>query len=298
MKKYLVFCIVLITVVFTGTMVMADTNFPPPPDPTYRQDGVAPAYINNLANELALLDPFPYPHKVLWWRTWGSCPTNPPGCIPQSTFGENPGLPVGYDGYVLLFNEPNIQGGGSNYMPYDQAVPAYMAFRSQFPNAKIVVGNISLWTPGWYEFFYNLCIATPGCIAPNYVGWHEYTDNLQDARNSSLFLDSRHDVQSHGAIMWITEFGDTNGDIYNDTLMVKAFRSKPYIERWAYFTNRAQENEVWWPSMWDNMQLFDWNTDALTDQGIWFRQTLYCSDRPDRCTNYFPLILKDNDPYP
>jgi hypothetical protein len=53
-----------------------------------------------------------------------------------------------------------------------------------------------------------------------------------------------------GGTYWVTEFADTIGEVANDKILVDHFRSHSWIQRWAYFTNRAQGNKPRYPSEW------------------------------------------------
>jgi hypothetical protein len=120
--------------------------------------------------------------------------------------------------------------------------------------------------------FYDICF-TSGCVMPKYIGWHIYISSVSDAAYIHLFLDGVHNMEFPDTKWWITEFADVNGDVYTDAVLVSEFRKRPWIERWAYFCNRAKGDEPWYPKDW-NVKLIDWVSEQPTEIGRWYA----CSD--------------------
>jgi len=210
-----------------------------------------------------------------WFYTWGACSSSPI-CVPMSYAGEDPQLPADYSDYILLFNEPNNPPPFGGTLSPDEAVLLYMELVDKYPYAKFVVGNCNLFHRTWMQDFRNLCTD----IMPVYWGFHVYITDPSEAEHIGLFLDGIHQWEFPGS-WWITEFADVNGDVYNDAVVLSEFRKRDWIERWAYFTNRARGDEPWYPPGW-NVQLLDWDTGELTEIGKW-----YASQK-----TYIPLIVK------
>jgi hypothetical protein len=200
-----------------------------------------------------------------WYYTWTSC--NVPNCVPMSWGGEDLNLPLDYSGYILLFNEPD-RPEQSNITP-ENGVAIYKQFKLKYPYAKWVVGNV--WYAQWLYTFRDLCAADPECEVPTIWGLHAYVGYIEYLPKITKYLEDAHN--NLGGIFWITEFAGVFGDIRIDEGLVRFFESHNWIERWAYFTNRAQETETWYPSGWD-VQLYDWNTGELTKIGNWYAYRL------------------------
>ena len=66
-------------------------------------------------------------------------------------------------------------------------------------------------------------------------------------------------------------------------LYLNEFKKRPWIERWAYFTNRAKGDEPWYPESW-TVQLFDWDTGEPTDIGRWYMGELH--------NTYMPVVTR------
>lgn len=75
-----------------------------------------------------------------WWYVWGPCPLDaPPGCVPMSWAGADPNLPIDYNDYVILFNEPD-RPDQANLSPAI-ALVRYKELVQMYPRVKWVVGN-------------------------------------------------------------------------------------------------------------------------------------------------------------
>jgi hypothetical protein len=215
-----------------------------------------------------------------WWYVWAPCPLNaPPGCVPMSRDGSDPQLPIEYNGYVLLFNEPhNVEPFGNPIEP-DEALQVYMTLSEEYPRAKWVVGNIIFWGhwQNWLLSFHDMCSVTPGCYMPEYWGIHVYVSGNNWIDYIKGELDGLHNYI--GGKFWITEFAEVTGNVSMDNAMLELFKRTPYIDRWAYFTNRAHGNEPWYPAGW-NVQLFDYATGEPTSIGDWYAHGLHKSFIP------------------
>jgi hypothetical protein len=200
-----------------------------------------------------------------WYYDWGACPSIPAGCVPMSYAGENPNLPKDYRGYILLFNEPN------NFPPYGETITPqegatiYLNLRTLYPNAKWIVGNVSAWSLQWLVDFRAAC--GDNYVAPAAWGIHGYVEAWITTGQLIDWWTEAHDTM--GGTFWITEWADTNGNIENDEFLINWFESQNWIERWAYFCNRAKGTEPWYPTDWV-VQLFNWGTGEPTKIGNWY----------------------------
>jgi hypothetical protein len=193
--------------------------------------------------------------------------------------GEDPSLPVDYSGYVLLFNEPNNpEPYGHPIAPAD-AVVIFTQLREKYSNARFVVGNVNIYSRRWMIDFWRLCRITPGCELPEYLGFHIYVSDDQEVYNLHKYLDGMYQYEYPNTKWWITEFADVTGNVSRDEAMVREFKSRDWIERWAYFTNRASGKEPWYPADW-NVQLIDWYSGELTNIGEWYAHGFHRSILP------------------
>jgi hypothetical protein len=203
-----------------------------------------------------------------WYYNWGACPEAESRCVPMSWGGADPNLPVDYNNYVMLFNEPD-RPDQSNITP-ENALIIYKALKLKYPSAKWVVGNT--FYPNWLYKFYDLCTADADCIIPRYWGIHAYIGGAD-----FLPILQREFIKMHnkvGGTFWITEFASVYGDVSTDEGLVRFFKSQNWIERYAIFCNRAQGTEPWYPKSW-NVQLVDWDTGELTQIGEWYKYGLF-----------------------
>jgi hypothetical protein len=197
--------------------------------------------------------------KASWFYVWGSC--NVAGCVPMSRNGEDPNLPPDYNGYILLFNEPNNPEPYGHPIDPLEAVVIYLQLCDKYSHAKWVVGNVSAWGLDWLCEFYTHCDRPPQAY-----GMHGYVEGWITPQDLMNWWTEAHD--NLGGDFWITEFADSTGNTKNDEALVKYFKANSWIKRWAYFTNRAKGDEPWYPSGW-NVQLFDQNG-KMTKIGRWY----------------------------
>jgi hypothetical protein len=197
----------------------------------------------------------------------------------MSWAGADPNLSIGYNDYVLLFNEPD-RPDQANLTP-ETGVALYKALCLKYPQAKWVVGNV--FYAVWLYTFKTLCLLDPSIPMPTTWGLHAYTSSADYVPRMLSYLEDAH-VQL-GGDFWITEFGSVVGDVFADNALVKFFESKPWIKRWAIFCNRAKGDEWWFPQAWHDFQLFDWTTGELTNVGKWYRDGLH--------QIFIPIVRKD-----
>jgi hypothetical protein len=199
----------------------------------------------------------------------------------MSYAGEDPKLSADYSGYVLLFNEPNnIAPFGSPILPEEGAV-LYQILRNKYPLAKWVIGNVSAWAFDWLVKFDKACGGPDGHAIVSAWGMHGYVEAQITAQQLISWWTQAHSIL--GGTFWITEWADTLGNVKNDDTIVKFFEAQAWIERYAYFTNRAKGDEPWYPKEW-NVPLFDWTTGKPTKIGNWFIKGLH--------QVYIPIVHK------
>lgn len=214
----------------------------------------------------------------VWYYNWGACPLGATNCVPMSWCGEDPNLPLNYSGYLLLFNEPEVETQ-CNITP-QHGIDDYMFLKMKYPAAKFVVGNSIFWGSWqyWLNFFWDICNANKDCIIPQYWGIHVYISGNTDW---IPYIDAQL-TRLHkrlGGTFWITEFAEINGNINTDNALVSLFLHTPWIARWAYFTNRSQATDPWVINGW-KVDLFDWNTGEPTDIGTWYIHGIYKTALP------------------
>jgi hypothetical protein len=202
-----------------------------------------------------------------WWYYYGNNP-NPedlldPRYVPMLQQGAiTANLPTDYDGYVLVFNEPDLQEWAM-YSP-QEAYDQWLVLRELYPN--IVFGNISHLGMWWIEEFMVLCDAD----CPELWGIHCYPWN--DWEFCEDFLVTVHNTV--GTNMWLTETQatpDGNPALLLD--IIKWAGETPWIERYAVFGNRDMSGEVWWPPSWGDVALVD--DDGLTRLGQMYKDEAF-----------------------
>ncbi len=201
-----------------------------------------------------------------WFYAWGTNQSDDPRYVPMSWSGDDPNLPTDYSGFVLLFNEPE-NPSQANIAP-EIAVQKYMALYGKYPNAKWVVGNSIFWGhwQNWLVAFRSICVAN-GYKIPDYWGIHVYLGGGAEwIPYVQSELDRLHN--SIGGTFWITEFAEINGNIAVDDKLMKLFQATPYIERYAYFTNRSISSDPWVLDGWRVDMYSQYGT--LTAVGDWY----------------------------
>ena len=185
-------------------------------------------------------------------------------------------LPVDYDGFVLFLNEPNNPAPfGANISP-GLAAERYAAFVQARPNAKLIVGNASAWSSMWYiEFIWALDENYPNTPKPQYYGFHGYVESWITASQLESWWDATEGfIYRYSGVhpeVWITEFADTTGDTESFTALMDVIESKPYITRYAYFTNRYDPTQPYIPAGWYDFNLIN-DDGTLSPMGLIYAQ--------------------------
>lgn len=218
-----------------------------------------------------------------WYYTWTEFP-NPNSqsstfaeYVPMSYYGlyDTNLLSTDYDGWILFLNEPN------NPAPYGSAIGSrlgaqrYADFVATYPNAKLVVGNVSVFATGWFiNFWDELKTNYPDTPFPIYYGIHGYTEDWINLYWVSSWINGFPDFiyRSTGIYpkeIWITEFCETTGDTVAFQDLLDLWYSNSYVTRYAYFTNRYDPLQPWIPSTWHDFGL--WENNSISPMGEVYR---------------------------
>ena len=192
--------------------------------------------------------------KASWFYVWSCKIIKHPTAqsVPMCKKTLDTSLPKDYSGFMLVFNEPNVSV--QDNLTVDQAVVEYDKIRNYYPNAKLVVGNVSIFATKWLKDF---------CARRQIerVGIHCYEEYYI---NSAYISDKLDDLYSTINLpMWVTEFNNIYPDTDKFGRLLDTITSKSYVERVAPFTNRQAGTE-WWEL--PNCDLVD-KTGTLTTKG-------------------------------
>ena len=208
--------------------------------------------------------------KVSWYYTWGTSQDllNDSSYIPMSRDGSIVNLPNNYSGFLLVFNEPNNpEPYGCNITPI-VAIERYRILGNKFPKAKMVVGGISCWDSAysgdWLKTFCSL-LKTQKLPKPYALAVHGYRESWITVSDIKSWWVKQQKIV--GTKVWITEMGDTEGNVANLKSLIDWIKKQSWIERYAVFTNRSN-HEAW--SIGDGVNLIDWNTGKLTAIGEYY----------------------------
>ena len=233
----------------------------------YSQPVYDPPFINENKG-IALVDPYLQDLDSVgatWYYTWTHypVPTADERYIPMSYYGLfDDNLPVDYDGFVLFLNEPNSPAPFGSEISPRVAADRYVAFVTARPNAKLVVGNCSAWSQGWYLYFVvELMENYPDAPLPEYYGFHGYIESYITPQQLDDWWDTSQrvieQVGGQPVEVWVTEFADTTGDTESLTDLMDVIQSKEYITRFAYFTNRYDPTQPYIPDGWHDFNLIE-----------------------------------------
>lgn len=202
---------------------------------------------------------------AMWYYTWTPLPSpkTDERYIPMSYYGLfDDSLPVDYDGFVLFLNEPNNPAPYGSGITPTLAADRYAAFVQARPHAKLIVGNASAWASMWYiEFIQALNNNYPNVPKPQYYGFHGYVESwITVSQLESWWNSTEGFIYRYSGVhpeVWITEFADTTGDTESLTALMDVIQSKPYITRFAYFTNRYDPEAEYIPAGWYDFNLIE-----------------------------------------
>jgi hypothetical protein len=188
--------------------------------------------------------------------------------IPMSRDGSMVNLPDGYSGFLLFLNEPNQKEPNGCDLSASDAIIRYKALIAKYPNAKLICGNCSCWDTVYSGSFlgdFTKAISDQHLKVPYAYGLHGYIEEWIDVLTLENFWEVQHSICN--TKIWISEFGDRNGNLTNFKQLIEWIKSKDWIERYAVFTNRSN-GEDW--AIGNGVNLIDWNTQQLTDIGKYY----------------------------
>ncbi len=178
-----------------------------------------------------------------WYYNWSDQGTNNAvEYVPMAYSGKTNRLQRGYNGYLLVFNEPNLPPpNGCNLTP-QEAAARYGQLRMDFPDAKMVVGGWSVFAKDWARDFVNE-LKAQDIPLPERWHVHAYTEEWITPAKAKEFLLYYQNLT--GGTYWITEFGSPAGKLDDFKSMTTWFSEQTWIERVAAYTNRQPGNAAW-----------------------------------------------------
>jgi len=182
--------------------------------------------------------------KPDWWYNWGVGDLSDPTFVPMLYNGyAESGLPFGYSGYVLVFNEPNNPSPfGCDVPYYPESVTRYAVLANLYPHAKFIVGGVSAWDWSWIVSFHKMAVR---CHLRLPVGYaiHGYANDYGTLTQMFSWWKYAHDkikTITSASEFWVTETSDMHGNpsvletIYNKIVSYN-------FERMAVYTNQQPE---------------------------------------------------------
>lgn len=160
--------------------------------------------------------------------------------------GELNGLPADYNGFLIVFNEPNLPEPNGCPLTPEDAASRYRNLRQDYPNAKMVVGNTSVWELGAWQTNYNWLPRFANLITddPPYAwGTHGYVEEWITASNVTSWVGSF--ARKYGRRMWVTETGICSGNTDELTKLLDGLNRIKSVERVAFYTDYQPDNVPW-----------------------------------------------------
>ena len=173
-------------------------------------------------------------------------------------------LGTDYAGYLLFLNEPDlgVQYGQCGLTDPNDAAAFYVETRYTFPEAKLIgphnFHDVSWhssaidWVTEWRQAVYNYTCSGSNpypnevpCGYPEMAGYGIHPYEGTTAENIQFIDDFYNLMVSWGESdkeLWVTEWGYciTQGDAgIQVTNTVSEFENRPFVTRYAYFTNRT-----------------------------------------------------------
>jgi hypothetical protein len=206
-----------------------------------------------------------------WYYTWGTDVSrlSDPRYVPMSRDGSMVDLPADYAGYLLVFNEPNVHEPNGCNLKVGVGLCRYKSLVEKYPQAKMIVAGVNqgdgVSSENWIKAFRD---GLPDYRLGKPYGYalHGYCTGSK----STPTLLERWWKNMHSWVelpIWITEYNDTKGRAGNLKSITEWIKQQPWIERYACFTNRSN-NEPW--AIGSGCNLIDWNTGQLTASGKYF----------------------------
>ena len=224
------------------------------------------------------------------WCDYGtSSPYDPPNSESTNLIKlAQTNLDPDYDGYLLIFNEPNFFNSNNPQCDKhpDEAAQIYVQIRNAFPNAQIVGPNLSesgLYSAIDYVELWRTEVLNLTGQYPNVVGYGVHSYRLNHNSTLNFLNDFYQAMQTWGEgekELWLTEFGFCKewGPTHVDELaeLVNDMESSTYdfVTRYAYYTTRQKEvippgDPTPTPATWEicNSDLYERFTFDLSERG-------------------------------
>jgi hypothetical protein len=185
---------------------------------------------------------------VKWWYTWGvdKAKLIDPTYIPMLRTGLEKDLPQDYDGFCLLFNEPENKEPNGIGISVTTMVSRYETAIIQHPKTKFVVGGV-----GWNQYAYmskfRSILIKENVSAPDYWHVHAYVYRSVGWTTSKIKTGLKK-FKTLGGLVWITEYAVPTKNVFTSVdfkSLTSWINSQDWIERYAAFTNRQQGKYPW-----------------------------------------------------
>jgi len=213
--------------------------------------------------------------------------------VPMSFSGRDMKIDPNYAGYILVFNEPDVAGQAN--VNQRKAVDRYLALKTKFKNATLVVGGVSVFVENaqWYacknengkpvtDSAGNPITSWISCFLneferrgisnqePKYWHAHAYINEGTDETGRLTLAAAKQTLLSlynkTGGTYWITEYSDVSGSTPGFCEFTRWLNQQAWIARYAPFATRVAGTESWYPlDFWGSPQkvsLIDYSSPA------------------------------------
>jgi hypothetical protein len=186
--------------------------------------------------------------QPLWWYDWGLGGQSYPDYVPMLRNGlPSEELNTDYNGYVLVFNEPNLpEPNGCNLPDYMVAVTRYAILTNIYPQAKFIVGGVSSWKYTWLVSFHKMVVRCKLRLPAGYA-IHGYANDYGTLAQMFKWWKTAHNQLmkiTPSLEFWITETSDIKGNPVTLKKIINNITIMKY-ERYAIYTNRQPEDAGW-----------------------------------------------------
>ncbi len=185
----------------------------------------------------------------------------------MSRCGKRVNLPSNYNGFLLVFNEPNNpEPFGCDITP-QEAVARFQRLRKALPQAKMVIGGVSIWAIEWLKSFLEEYKLSGGEVPDiEALAVHAYIEEWITVDIVRAFMLKTRSFTS--LPVWVTEMGSCDGLPETMDSLITMISGLKWVERYAAYTNRQSGHESW--AICDGVVLFSWDG-YLTPAGRAYR---------------------------